>query len=101
VSTNYSATTNGTLTFTANEGYTGDESTGYIDTGFNPNSASGNFSLNSATLAVRNFTSISTTEQCFLGESDNTGGPKYSIILPDGGVVYFDLNGSKFFDLHV
>lgn len=42
----------GTIIFEADRGYTGDGSTGYLATGFNPSTAGGNFSLNSSHLSV-------------------------------------------------
>lgn len=52
VQASYGGTVHGTMTFAANVGYQGDGNTGYIDTGFTPSTAAGNFSLNSATLGV-------------------------------------------------
>jgi hypothetical protein len=53
-------TAHGTVTFSANHGYTGDGSTGYLDTGFNPSSGTPNFSTNSASLGVYTISSVST-----------------------------------------
>lgn len=50
VSSSYGLTPNGTIPFTANAGYTGDGSTGYLDTGFIPPSA--NYVQNSAEFSV-------------------------------------------------
>jgi hypothetical protein len=52
VSTSYGLTQNGTVTFSANNGYTGDGSTGYFLTGFEPAISGGNWSLNSASMGV-------------------------------------------------
>jgi hypothetical protein len=41
-------TANGTITFSANNGYTGDGTSGYLDTNFIPSTAGGHFGLNSA-----------------------------------------------------
>jgi len=49
----FNGTANGTLTFTTDRGFTGDGSTGFIDTGFNPTTSGGNLTLNSAHIAVR------------------------------------------------
>jgi hypothetical protein len=48
------ATTNGSPSFTANRGYTGVDAstTVFIDTGFNPNTAGGNYTLNSSHLSM-------------------------------------------------
>jgi hypothetical protein len=48
--TSYGLTQHGSVTFNADTGYTGDGTTGYFDTGFNPSTAGGNFSLNSASI---------------------------------------------------
>ncbi len=45
----YNLTQTGSLSFSAAHGYTGDGSTGFFDTGFNPATASGHFVQNSAT----------------------------------------------------
>jgi hypothetical protein len=42
----------GTIAFEADRGYTGDGSTGYLATGFNPSTAGGQFALDSAHLSV-------------------------------------------------
>ena len=52
ISTSDSLVSHGTITFAANQGYTGDGSTGYLDTQFVPSSAGGNFTQNSATIAA-------------------------------------------------
>lgn len=53
-SSSYTCTQTGTLTFAASAGYTGDGSSGYLNTGFNPStngaSGGGQWDLNSATL---------------------------------------------------
>jgi hypothetical protein len=51
ISSKYTGVVHGTMTFAANAGYTGDGTTGYIDTQFNPSTAGGaNYSLNSASM---------------------------------------------------
>jgi hypothetical protein len=51
---NYHCTVNGSPTFAADDGYTGvaASTTVYLDTGFNPSTASGNYTLNSAHASV-------------------------------------------------
>lgn len=57
----FNGTTNGTVNFTAYQGYTGDGSTFYIDTGFNPTTATlPNFVQNSATVGAYDLTNRST-----------------------------------------
>lgn len=50
--TSFGLTQTGSITFTADQGYTGDGLTGYLDTGFVPSSAGGNYALNSASLGI-------------------------------------------------
>lgn len=50
VSTSFGLTAHGTATFTANSGYTGDATAAYFDSGFNPNTAGGNWAQNSTSL---------------------------------------------------
>jgi hypothetical protein len=52
VSTSYTLTQNGTETFAANNGYTGDGSTGYFSTGLDPITAGGNYAQNSAAIGA-------------------------------------------------
>lgn len=47
VSSSFGLTSHGTLTFTADQGYTGDGSTGYLDTGITPSAGGLNFVQNS------------------------------------------------------
>ncbi|MEM9263953.1 MAG: hypothetical protein AAGA46_00340 [Cyanobacteria bacterium P01_F01_bin.13] len=49
--TNYTGVNNG-MTFAAGVGFTGNGTTSYIDTGFNPVTAGGNYSQNSASMGV-------------------------------------------------
>lgn len=50
--TNFGLTQTGTVTFSADHGYTGNGSTGYLDTGFTPSTAAGNYTQNSASFGV-------------------------------------------------
>ncbi len=52
VSSSFNATTHATLTFSADHGWTGDGSAGYIDTGFNPSTAGGHFVQNSSSMGA-------------------------------------------------
>jgi hypothetical protein len=60
ISTNYSLTANGTITFTARSGTSFDGLTGYYDTGLTESTAGGNASQNAATLCAYDFTAIGT-----------------------------------------
>ena len=52
VSSSYGLTAHGSGSFSADNGWIGDGSSGYLDTGFTPSTASGNFALSSATVAA-------------------------------------------------
>lgn len=81
-------TAHGTLTFSANNGYTGDGSTGYISTAANPHSSS-QWSLNTAAMGVCTLSSRTANQNWTgIGTSDATN---YSFIEAlstgiDGGV---------------
>jgi hypothetical protein len=80
VSTSYTATVHGTATsFTASLGWKGDAGSFYLDTGFIPFTAGGNYSTNSATLGV-----------C-IPTSRTTGEGWVVIGAQDAGVNYHDL----------
>lgn len=57
VSSSFGLTEHGTVTFSAYHGFTGNGSTGYEDTGFNPSTAGGNYVQNAASLAAYVLTS--------------------------------------------
>jgi hypothetical protein len=61
-SASFTCTTNGTITFTADQGYAGNGSTGYLDTNFNPSTAGGGFAQNSVHLGLYSRSSIASTE---------------------------------------
>lgn len=92
----YNLTLNGTETFAANAGYTGDASTGYFDTGFNPSTAGGQFQRNAATIGGCALNTRSATNSgTLLGVTNGSTGTSYSVILPfEGSVVIYDVNGS-------
>ena len=93
----YNLTKNGTVTFTANAGWTGDGSTGYFDTGFNPNTAvSPQFGINTASVASCQLnTRTAAQNYVSLGVSD---GSTYAYLQPNftGPAAFFDVNGSTF-----
>lgn len=95
VSTSFGLTTNGSCTFTANTGYTGDGLTCYLDTGFNPTSAGGNFSQNSAMHGVyvlTNSTTSPATEQDDIGADNALTTFNYLIVLFTDGNSYGEIN---------
>lgn len=70
----FNGTAHGTTSFSAYHGYTGDGSTFYIDSGFNPNSASSpHYVLNSANIGVYVLTS-DTAGKSFQAEGADQGG---------------------------
>jgi hypothetical protein len=60
-------------TFTVDEGFTGNGSTAYIDTGFNPTTAGGNYVMNSACRFARIRTAGGGGDQFVWGQADGTG----------------------------
>ncbi len=78
----YNSTQTGSLTFTAYTGFTGDAATGYLDTGFNPFSASSpQFTQNASSLSVCVLSSR-TTDQGW--EALGTQSNNFSFIEPFG-----------------
>ena len=71
----FNLTTEGTLTFAANQGYTSNGTTGYFQTGFVPSTAGGNFTQNAASLGSCTLTSR-TASQAYIaiGANDGTEG---------------------------
>jgi hypothetical protein len=94
----YDITWHGGVTFPAGGGFLSDGSTGYGDTGFNPNSAGGNYSQNSATLGASVGAQLAT--QWPMGCIDAA---IYSGLQFDGtGNVYITVNsGLSLTSLHV
>lgn len=95
VSTSFTLTPNGTETFTANNGYTGDASSGYFDTGINPGAAI-NYTQNSGSLGSCILNSRTTPQTwASIGNSDFT---KYSYIYPywTGGLIAYEINSHTF-----
>jgi hypothetical protein len=92
----FNLTQSGSVTFTIDAGYTGDGTTGYFDTGFNPSTAGGNFSLSSASLGTYilfNRTTPSTSVP--IGA---VTGSNYTLIQPlaSGPVFTGDINSITF-----
>ena len=84
VSTSYGLTKIGTVTFSANNGYTSDGSTGYFTTGFNPSTAGGHQSTNSASVGACDLTlrGLSGAEESAIG-----GGNSYLTYVVPGNAV--------------
>jgi hypothetical protein len=75
-------TANGTITFSANNGYTGDGSTGYLETGFVPSTAGGHYQQNSASLFAYVLTSRTTIQNYAEIGTDDAGDTSYTDIFP-------------------
>ena len=92
----FNGTTHGTVSFTAYQGFTGDGSTFYIDSGFNPSTAtSPNFVQNSATVGMYILTSRATGTNmwgvgCTVGSC--TSGPLFAAY--NAGSLYMQLNSA-------
>lgn len=72
VSTSFGMTQVGTETFAANAGYTGDGTTGYFTTGYNPATAGGNFTQNSASLGECTLTTSAGPTGTVLGAQNSS-----------------------------
>jgi hypothetical protein len=98
VSTSFTATYNGTpaesTQFTADQGYTGDGSTVYLDTGFIPSSAGGVFTLNSSHIGQYMLTSR-TVDQNYVAMGSDTTNYTY-VQLKTSGQVFYDINAQNF-----
>lgn len=93
----FNGTLNGSVSFSAYNGFTGDGSSFYIDSGFNPSTASSpNFVQNSATVGFYDLTNRSTGSNiwnvgCTVGAC--VGGPLFSSY--NGGALYGDINSAS------
>lgn len=96
--TSYSLITNGTPTsFTAYAGYVGDGSTFYLDTGFVPSTAGGNFALNSATMGVYLPNSDTVSSGLIqIGAAHGTATQSFSYIAAAGTGFAAEVNGATF-----
>jgi hypothetical protein len=94
------STIHGTLTLAAG-GYTGDGSTGYIDTGFNPTTADGNFSANAGSIGVYDRTN-NTSDNYGNTSMGQYNGSHITDIYPWTGApqVNYDVNDSNFNSYH-
>lgn len=88
ISTSFSLTASGTITFTANVGVQGNGSTGVYNTGFNPTSGSPNYALNSTAVASYVITNRTTAAHTgTVGAVNSLGNSGDTLILPyDTGV---------------
>lgn len=88
-------TSHGTFNFSASNGYTGDGSTGYGDSNFNPNTASGHFVLNSASIGARCQTNRTTGADTYLFGALDGGFTTGTDLEPysSGGSIFARVNG--------
>jgi hypothetical protein len=73
--------TNHSATFEADRGYTGDGATAYIDTGYNPTTASGNFTTNAGHISAWGRTSRASATEALIGLG-NSGTSYRSVLMP-------------------
>jgi hypothetical protein len=91
-------TSHGTINFAANAGYTGDGTSGYLDTNFVPSTAGGHFALNSASYGtyLLNNRTVSNGNQVTMGVLDGSATysevygnstSNHTVSLSDSGVA--------------
>ena len=100
---NYNLTQVGTVTFTANAGYTGNGTTGYFTTGFNPRTATTpQYQLNSATLGWCDATSNTVVNSAaIMGANDGTNRSYVQTLAsgPQANVFINALSGTGAFSI--
>ena len=84
VSSSFSITPQSSPTFTAGQGYAGNGTSSYLDTGFNASTApSPNFTLNSATVGAYDLTNRSTDNSCVIVSNfSSDASTSYAYIQP-------------------
>jgi hypothetical protein len=87
-------TVNGTCTFTTDGGYTSNGTTGYLDTNFNPATAGGNWTQNSASLFSWVNATTSDTASTTQATWGNTVAGAYILPLRTSGTFRTMLNGT-------
>jgi hypothetical protein len=95
--TSFGLTVNGSVSFTADVGYTGASGAGnYIATGYIPSTAGGVLTLNSASIGVYNRTSRTTdNSEVQMGANDGVGNYIY-LELKAAGAAFYDVNAQTF-----
>jgi hypothetical protein len=93
VSSSFSITVNGSCTFTANQGYTGDASSCYLATAYNPATSGTNYVQNSASLGVCNF-NASANAETLIGANDATS--NYASMGFSSSAMFYDVNDNAF-----
>lgn len=96
VSTSFTITPHGTLTFTAGHGWAGDGSTGYLDTTFNPSTApSPKFSPNSASIGVYDQTSPGSSNSGGMGITDGTNLTRFALGGAGASAAWIEIESSN------
>lgn len=90
VSTSYSLTLNGTMTFGANAGWMGDGATGYLATGFTPSTAGGNYAAASRSLGF----GLSDPRQTYINAFINLGSTSDDFTVFDD-IIVLDSSGTE------
>lgn len=85
IQNNFNGTVVGALTFNQYVGYTGTGATNYINTGFNPSTAAGNYSQNSGTLGLY-ILNNRVTDQGYVGVG-TASGAGFSFIAPQNATA--------------
>jgi len=94
--TGFSLVSHGSLTFAADTGYTGDGSTGYLDTQFTPSSAAGNFTTNSASFGIY-LRTTTVDSSVVMGATNSGSGANYAYFQPIVSTnAFFDINSAGF-----
>src|SRR5712671_3147809 len=93
--TSFSLVTHGSLTFTADIGYTGDGSTGYLDTQLAP-SAGVNFTQNSGSIGAYVQTNRTTADTSVIVGSSVIGSFAFLALMNTGSVVSYNVNDNVF-----
>lgn len=93
--TSFGASQTGTITFTADVGYLGDGTTGFLNSGYNPSTSAGQMTQNSASIGICNQTSrtAATPAPGFIGSNDGTN---FDLIQMRGDGPTIDLNDASF-----
>jgi hypothetical protein len=98
ISTSFGLTKTGTVTFTADQGYTGDGSTGFLDTGYVPFTAGLNYSQNSASFGAYVRGGRTTANNALTVMGTQEGGVKWAYLVPltAASTAGADINGETF-----
>jgi hypothetical protein len=94
--TSFGLVKTGTVTFTADVGYTGDGSTGFLDTQWIPITNAVNFTLNSASIGAYIQTNQVTADASVIMGSATTGEFSYMSPMNTGSVFTFNVNDNTF-----